>query len=151
MTVYYTQESFSSNGKQKITSFKPVNRPLWNHSYERLTAVGIPYDSWQLSRWWWKSTYRPPVCLLRNERDEIPRASQLPYQTMQGRYHDCPSLSCVSGLWQLLFSICWQQLGAGTAKTSTGPTTSLICSTRWKRHFNPPALAQLRTLFASHR
>ena len=25
MTVYYTQESFSSNGKQKITAFKPVN------------------------------------------------------------------------------------------------------------------------------
>jgi hypothetical protein len=25
MTVYYTQESFSSNGNQKITSFKPVN------------------------------------------------------------------------------------------------------------------------------
>jgi hypothetical protein len=24
MTVYYTQESFSSNGNQKITSFKPV-------------------------------------------------------------------------------------------------------------------------------
>jgi hypothetical protein len=24
MTVYYTQESFSSNGKQKITAFKPV-------------------------------------------------------------------------------------------------------------------------------
>ena len=25
MTVYYTQESFSSNGKNKITSFKPVS------------------------------------------------------------------------------------------------------------------------------
>jgi hypothetical protein len=25
MTVYYTQESFSSNGNKKITSFKPVN------------------------------------------------------------------------------------------------------------------------------
>ena len=27
MTVYYTQESFSSNGKDKITSFKPVSVP----------------------------------------------------------------------------------------------------------------------------
>ena len=25
MTIYYTQESFSSNGNQKMTSFKPVN------------------------------------------------------------------------------------------------------------------------------
>jgi hypothetical protein len=26
MTIYYTQESFSSNGNQKITAFKPVSR-----------------------------------------------------------------------------------------------------------------------------
>lgn len=27
MTIYYTQESFNSNGNQKITSFKPVSLP----------------------------------------------------------------------------------------------------------------------------
>jgi hypothetical protein len=50
MTVYYTQESFSSNGKQKITAFKPVNMPCRSYDYERLTRLGLPYDSWQPSK-----------------------------------------------------------------------------------------------------
>jgi hypothetical protein len=28
MTIYYTQESFSTNGRQKMTAFKPVNNGL---------------------------------------------------------------------------------------------------------------------------
>src|ERR1700753_1621875 len=35
MTVYYTQESFSSNGNKKITSFKPVNMPNESCQHQR--------------------------------------------------------------------------------------------------------------------
>jgi hypothetical protein len=47
MTVYYTQQDFSSNGKDKITAFKPVSvlYPQWK--YLRLTASGLPHGCWQ--------------------------------------------------------------------------------------------------------
>jgi hypothetical protein len=35
MTVYYMQQDFSSNGNQKITSFKPVR--VFHYLYDRLT------------------------------------------------------------------------------------------------------------------
>jgi hypothetical protein len=46
MTVYYTQESFSSNGKQKITAFKPVRMPCPSCKDGRLTRLGFPHDCW---------------------------------------------------------------------------------------------------------
>jgi hypothetical protein len=46
MTVYYTQESFSSNGKKKITSFKPVIMLCLLYDYKRLTTLGLPHDGW---------------------------------------------------------------------------------------------------------
>jgi hypothetical protein len=47
MTIYYTQQDFSSNGNQKITAFQPVS--MRSRTVIRRTNMlysGFPYDSW---------------------------------------------------------------------------------------------------------
>lgn len=45
MTVYYLQQDFNSNGKTKITSFKPVREhPNLGTRSNMLIESGFPYD-----------------------------------------------------------------------------------------------------------
>ena len=48
MTIYYLQQDFNSNGKTKITAFKPVRFESSGESLSTTltTLSGLPHDCW---------------------------------------------------------------------------------------------------------
>ena len=128
MTVYYTQQDFSSNGNQKITSFKPVcGGPPSLASYGRRVllgeeanvALGLPDDGRQplddhAGRR--KGPRRPPVRVPRQQGHALPRASRLPDEALQGWHHDRPPLRFVSrtllpAIWTVTADVLVKMLG----------------------------------------
>jgi hypothetical protein len=97
MTVYYTQQDFNSNGKQKITSFKPVSIAdshvlIWPN---KCVLSGLPHGRRQrdLQR---PRLERPQVRVPQGQQGHpLPRARCLPQRALQW-HHDGSPLPRVS-------------------------------------------------------
>lgn len=70
MTVYYTQVDFNTNGKDKITAFKPVSLLIRVCEFCKLTTSGFPHDCWQPNNQLKEQgSARPPIHLPSNKID----------------------------------------------------------------------------------
>jgi len=108
MTIYYTQESFSSNGRQKITAFKPVSKsiksPVIDDSYQPTLTTKQPPQGFRM-------TVGSPTVTTLSAAKEYRALKYTCLQTIltrgQETYH-LPTTPCPAGIMAIHhFPACW--------------------------------------------